>query len=370
MKMTETSVIVLTWNQMDLTIRCLESLLKQSYKDYEVILVDNGSDDGTPDAVKKKFGEKVKVVALPENRGFCGGNNAGVRECSKESKYVMLLNNDTIVPENLLSETVKSIKSRRNIGAVTVPVYTKGMEKAAKESLEKRVSHTSNIFLDCITVFIDKEVKNNNFVFFPCGTCFLYRKEIVELPFDEDYFIYAEENYFGALIRLMGYDVVFCRTTSIFHENSVVKKRSSRKLKRHFAYLGRRNRLLNQFLFFEGMTLLKISPLILFYHIMESAWDAKNILARLKAYYYIIANIGKIREKRRRIRDMRKLRDKKFLRFISCKVMSEGAFGNFALKKIVKAINALFYGYCVLLGIKTIERSPNLRKRLGITKIS
>ncbi len=360
--MAETSIIVLTWNQKDLTIRCLNSLLKQKYKDYEIILVDNGSKDGTADAVKKKFGNKVKIVRLSQNRGFCGGNNEGVKNSSKESKYIMLLNNDTVVPDNLLSETVKSIESNENIGAVTVPVYTPGHEEDMEQILSKNISSTGNIFIDCVSIYIDKAIKNNYFTFFPCGTCFLYRKKIIDLPFDKDYFMYAEELYFGALLRLMGYKIIFCRSTSIVHDNSMVKKTASNKLKRYFTYLGRRNRLLNQLLFFEKKTLLKLFPLWILFNLIETIGDFKNFLPRLKAYFYLVLNFRKIMQKHRKIKKLKILSDNEFLGYLSCKFYDAESFTNPFLRKMVSFINKLSFIYCSLVRLNTIERTSEIRR--------
>lgn len=364
--MVETSVIVLTWNQKDLTIRCLDSLLKQKYSDYEVILVDNGSEDGTAEAVSERFGEKVKVVALSTNRGFCGGNNEGVRSSSKNSKYVMFLNNDTIVPDNLLSEAVKSIRSSVNIGAVSVSFFNKGHEKEFKKLTKEKISSTCNFFGDGVTFMLREDIdNNNNQVFAPCGTCFMYEKELVDLPFDEDYFIYAEENYFGMLLRLMGKDVVICKATSFFHENSAVKKKSSKKNKNYFIYLGRRNKLLNQLLFFEKKTLIKLFPLLMTYNFLETAGDFRNIFKRLKVYFYVISHFSEIKLKRSKIKRMRKINDALFLQNFSSKIYCEYHFKNILFRKTISFLNFLSYHYCNLVGIKTFESSLDIQKKYG-----
>ncbi len=359
--MVETTVVVLTWNQKDLTIRCLHSLLKQEYADYEVILVDNGSDDGTPEAITKEFGDKVRVIALSENRGFCGGNNEGVRNSSKESKYVMFLNNDTIVPDNLLSEMIKSIKSDQNIGAVSVPVFNKGIEHEMQKIIDGNVSGTCNFFGDVMNFVMDKSAGNNYPILVPCGCCFVYQKSLVDFPFDDDYFIYAEENYFGMLLRTMGKEVLTCKNTSIFHENSAVKKKSSKSLKNHFNYLGRRNKLLNQLLFFETKTLIKLFPLMFIYHLFESIGDFKNLPQRVHGYLYVLVNINKIREKRTKIKESRLVSDVKFLQNFSGKMYDEHAFSGIT-NRIVCILNWLFLGYCKLFHLKTIEQSLEAKK--------
>jgi len=363
--MVETSVIVLTWNQKDLTIACIHSLLKQKYEDYEVILVDNGSEDGTPEAIKKEFGKKIKVVALKENRGFCGGNNAGVKECSKSSKYIMFLNNDTIVPDNLLSETVKSMKSKEDMGAVGVPIYNKGMEDYTKDYLAKNRSWTLNLFMEGVDINIDKKLKNNYFLFIPSGTCFLYKKELFKLPFDDDYFMYSEENYFAMRLWITGHECMLCRTTSVFHENSVIKKKNP-KMRKFLTFTGRRNKLYNQLIFYNGITLLKLMPLMMIYNILETIADIKKIVPRIKAYFYILTHIRKVLDKRKSIRKIRKLSDKELISKMSSKFYSEERFKNPSLKVMIRIMNAFFYVYCIIFNIRTLERSSETRKKYGI----
>ena len=103
------SVVIVNWNGKHLLGECLDSLLAQSVGGVEIILVDNGSQDGSVDFVLERYRD-VRVVSLPENIGFAGGNNAGIRVAS--GKYIALLNNDTKVdPEwipNLLKEAESS----------------------------------------------------------------------------------------------------------------------------------------------------------------------------------------------------------------------------------------------------------------------
>lgn len=364
--MVEISVIILTWNQKDLTIRCLNSLFKQIYKDYEVILVDNGSEDETVQAVKKEFGSKVKIVALKENKGFAGGNNEGVRNCSKESKYIMCLNNDTIVQPNLLSEAIKSIKSSKNIGAVSIAVLNKGLEQINKSMYTNNISATSNLFTDVISISINKKRINNYYFFGVCGTCFLYKKNILDLPFDDYYFAYSEDNYLGLKLRIMDYENIQCKSTYIFHENASVKSKASPAFKRHLVFLGRRNKILNQLLFFEKKTLFKLLPLLLLYHFFENIYDIKNIRIRINVYYDIMKNIKLIKQKRKEIQIIRNINDNKYLKLFSYKFIDETLFQNKLLKFIAIILNTISRFYCIIFKIKLMESSPDIIKKYGV----
>lgn len=95
-------IIVLNWNRRDETLACLASLEQANLHGAAVTVVDNGSHDGSVDAVRTRF-PWAHIIALGENRGFAGGNNAGVRDAlEKGAEAVVLLNNDTEVSRDFL----------------------------------------------------------------------------------------------------------------------------------------------------------------------------------------------------------------------------------------------------------------------------
>jgi GT2 family glycosyltransferase len=104
-------VVVLAWNGREDTIACLRSLLKATYPEVSVIVVDNGSTDGGPDAVEAEFPD-VRVLRLGENRGFAGGVNAGLAEAlSAGADFALLLNNDAEVDPGFLEPLVDAASS-------------------------------------------------------------------------------------------------------------------------------------------------------------------------------------------------------------------------------------------------------------------
>lgn len=109
------SIIIVSYNTKKLTLQTIDSAWKeaQSNKNLsrktEIIVVDNDSHDGTPQAIRKKFGSKnIKVIAKKENLGFAGGNNIGIKKA--QGKYVVLLNSDTIVQSGSLSQMVATFE--------------------------------------------------------------------------------------------------------------------------------------------------------------------------------------------------------------------------------------------------------------------
>ena len=113
------TIIVLNWNGREWTLECLESLRQATLDGATVMVVDNGSTDGSIEAVRGRFPD-VRVVALPENRGYAGGNNAGIRAALETgAKAVLLLNNATRVAPDFLSHLVGVLNRYRRAAAVS-----------------------------------------------------------------------------------------------------------------------------------------------------------------------------------------------------------------------------------------------------------
>jgi GT2 family glycosyltransferase len=108
--------VVVNWNQRQLTLDCLRSLYAQDYPTWGVVVVDNGSQDGTSDAVRNRFPMAI-VEEAGANLGIAAGNNLGIRRALAEKPdYLFLLNNDTIVAPDMLAHLVTTAESSPNIG--------------------------------------------------------------------------------------------------------------------------------------------------------------------------------------------------------------------------------------------------------------
>ena len=103
------TVVIPHWNGEEILRRCLLSLKKSRYRDFQILIVDNGSSDNSVSMVKAEF-PNVSLIENPVNLGFAAGCNLGIR--SSESPYVLLLNNDTEVDKELIRYMQKRIKDR------------------------------------------------------------------------------------------------------------------------------------------------------------------------------------------------------------------------------------------------------------------
>src|SRR5260221_6391947 len=116
MKKNIVSIIILNWNGLENTKKCLDSLLKISDINYKIILVDNGSKNDEARKLKKKYGKKIDIYPLPTNRGFTGGVNYGIEIAMKENpEYYLLLNNDTTVEKDFLKNLINTVSADKKI---------------------------------------------------------------------------------------------------------------------------------------------------------------------------------------------------------------------------------------------------------------
>ncbi|HMT27292.1 MAG TPA: glycosyltransferase, partial [Candidatus Absconditabacterales bacterium] len=110
------SIILVNYNGKQFNQACIESLLAQTYQNFEIIFVDNASSDGSLEEVEKIFHDKIiegiiRIVPAGFNAGFAEGNNIGHRNASKTSEFVCLLNNDTTVPSDWLIKLIQAINN-------------------------------------------------------------------------------------------------------------------------------------------------------------------------------------------------------------------------------------------------------------------
>ncbi|HEX9029771.1 MAG TPA: glycosyltransferase family 2 protein [Anaerolineales bacterium] len=109
-------IVILNWNQGAMTLDCLRSLQSLNYANYQVVLVDNGSTDGSPDLVRAQFPECI-LIESKVNLGYSEGNNLGIRYALEHgADFLLLLNNDTLVDGEMLTRLVQAAQSDPQIG--------------------------------------------------------------------------------------------------------------------------------------------------------------------------------------------------------------------------------------------------------------
>ena len=117
------AIIILNWNRLEDIAECLESVKKTDYPNYEVVIVDNGSKDGSLEKLSKEFPEAI-ILKNKENMGFAGGNNVGMRYAiNSGAKYMWLLNNDTVVEPDTLRGLILEGTKAPGIGLLSPIIY-------------------------------------------------------------------------------------------------------------------------------------------------------------------------------------------------------------------------------------------------------
>ena len=213
------SIIIVNWNGLKHLPECLDSLESQSFRDFETIVVDNGSGDGSLDYLRGRPG--VKLVPLPENVGFAAGNNAGLPLARGE--YVITLNNDTKAEAEWLTRLVAVADAHPEAGMVAsricayddpdridslgIAVCRDGMSRG-----EFRGRRFSSLSLERVAEIL-----------FPSACVALYRRAMLDQIgfFDPDFFAYCEDTDLGLRGRLAGWGAVLARDAVVYHKYSM-----------------------------------------------------------------------------------------------------------------------------------------------------
>lgn len=329
------SVIVLSYNGRDLLDPCLQSLAAQTYPNREVILVDNGSNDGSAACVSERYPE-VKVICAEGNLGFAGGNNLGARQARGD--FIALVNNDAVAAPDWLEKMTRAFENPR-VAVAMAKIYTEG---TPAEYYEK------NGTLNLIGYNIMRVFDDPTTIFYASGCALMYRRDVVgDEPFDEDYFLYAEDVYLSWRMRLRGYEVVHVPEAVVYHKGSATAKKRSDTL-----YYQTRNRLLNCLLFYEGATLLKLVPYFAFDFVaggVRNAPPLRGLLAFWGGYLTALLELPAILTKRRMFQSERVVGDGEILRLVSCRLVNEGGV-------LARWLNGASKLYCRMVGLETVER--------------
>ncbi len=205
------SIIIINYNGISFLKECLDSVFRIDYPNFEVILVDNGSNDGSLDFVKKYY-KKVKFF-LNEENNFCKANNIGV--INAKGKFVALLNNDTKVDKKWLNELVKVIKNK-NCAAVQSKVLLKD-GKINSVGLVK----LPNFYVENLG-FLEKDEGQYDYekeIYAPYHASTLYNKEKLVSAglFDEDFEHYVDEIDIAHRLRKKGEKIFFAYKSVVYH---------------------------------------------------------------------------------------------------------------------------------------------------------
>jgi len=217
------SVIIVNFNGRELLKKCLLTLSKTDYPNYEIVVVDNASTDGGLAEIKKSFGSDphVKLVENRENVGHSEGCNIGAQ--ITEGRYLVFLDSDIeFEAENWLQEMVKVMENDSTVGLAQAKIVL---------SEDKR-------HLDCVCVAIDalgtwaanygskeEKLKENFEIMAASSGCSIIRREVFNNAggFDEAYFIYDDDTDLSLRTRMLGYRVLFVPSSVVIHRSGALR---------------------------------------------------------------------------------------------------------------------------------------------------
>jgi GT2 family glycosyltransferase len=234
------SVVIPNWNGRKYLEVCIDSLMKQSHHNLEIIVVDNASADDSIAYLQKNFPD-VKVIKHSSNLGFGAANNAGIRAARGE--YLMMLNNDTRLEPKCIEELRNSIDKDENFGACASKIlleYEDNLLDVAGIAVCLDGLSIGRGRLESGDKFIDEEE-----VFFASDCACLYKKDMLDdigltnEVYDEDFFAYADETDMGWRAQLAGWKCIYTPQAVVHHLHSASSSNYS-PLK---AFLVERNRI-------------------------------------------------------------------------------------------------------------------------------
>lgn len=242
------TIVIPNYNGLKYLEACFRSLADQSFQGFSVLVVDNGSQDGSVEWLKER---DIPSLFLPENLGFPGAVNLGIQEC--RTPYVILLNNDTQVDKDYVGEMVKAIERSPKIFSVSpkvIQMYKPELMDDAGDmycllgwAFQRGVGRSS------------RKYQRPCRIFSACAAAAIYRRSVFEEIgyFDEMHFAYLEDLDVGYRARLVGYDNIYWPSALVYHVGSAT---SGSKYNAFKVRLAARN---NLYLNYKNMPALQLA---------------------------------------------------------------------------------------------------------------
>lgn len=301
------SIIIPNWNGVELLKNCLPSIIKQVFKDFEVIIVDNGSTDESIQYLKTNF-PNFKIIKLSKNIGFAGAVNRGIKKALGE--YIILLNNDTEMNKNCLKYLVEAADKHSEAGMVAAKIknfYHRNIIDNAGDEIDI-IGHS---FTRGTGKTDGPKFNKPEYVFLVTGGGGLFKKEVFNKIgfFDEDYFLYMEDIDLSFRAQLAGFKAWYEPKAVIYHKRMSTSSKNMSFVEPEC---------------FRNMTMniIKDYPLSLLLHnfywikiILVNLNTIKYLAGKgylwgaLKSEWYILTHIKKLLEKRKKIQNLKTVSD-------------------------------------------------------------
>jgi len=217
MEKIQISIIIPNFNGEQFLKECLNSIKKQNFSHYEVIIVDNGSNDGSVEYLNENYDE-FTLIQNQENLGFATAVNQGIKASNAE--YVFLLNNDTELEVECVSKLLNCIDNDENIFGVSSKMIQNQDRNLIDDAGDE---YTILGYTKKVGNNRSKELyKNKREIFSACAGAALYRRNIFDIIgyFDENFFAYMDDVDISYRARIHGFKCVYCPEAVVYHDVS------------------------------------------------------------------------------------------------------------------------------------------------------
>ena len=302
--MKKTTAIIVNWNDKNVIGECIQSLLNQDHSDIEIIVSDNGSQDGSVHFIRKHF-PSVQIISNEENIGFGSGVNRGLSVAKGD--YLIFLNSDLVLDSKCIGRLVMFLDSDSNIGGA-IPKILYYDHRDTINSLGVLINYTGIAYPNLLG---EKDTLSTETFESACGGIFMFRRKVYEAigGFDEDLFLYHEDHDLSWRIRLAGWKLKVTPNATMFHHysfNKGVKK----------FYSSEKNRLYILLKNLNLKTLILIFPALFLVELSQWAHSAINgwFFLKIKSYFELLNLLPKILQKRKELSFSRKVTDREITR--------------------------------------------------------
>jgi len=308
------SVIVLNWNGKEFLEDCVNSVLKQTYPEIEILVIDNASTDGSVELFERKF-PHLKLIKNSVNQGFCKSINQGIK--ISQGYYVMPLNFDVILTDNFVEEMVKAAEIEEKIGSVAGKLLRFDTQKG--KSIIDSTGHI--LFRNRLAVnrgesqFDNGQYNKVEFVFGTCGAAPLYKREMLEdikldgEYFDEAFFAFWEDVDLDWRANLKGWKCIYTPKAVAYHQRGGPFLRRSKVVELH----NYKNRYLVILKNDTPWGLIKVLPELLFTELLKGgALLVRSPSALLLSWINLFKVFPQMIRKRRLIQSRRTINQREF----------------------------------------------------------
>ncbi len=301
------SIIIVNYNGKKWLNDCLTSVFNQNYKNIEVILVDNHSSDDSVNYVKNNF-LKVMVVRNKKNNGFAKGNNIGLKYAKGD--YILLLNTDTILKKNTISNLLKAFNEIPNLGCVQPKMIL--FDKKHLDACGSFWTNTTMLYHYGYGKNKNLRMYNKPFpVFSVKGACMLIKREVINKIglFDNDFWCYYEETDFCHRAWISGYECWYYPKAEMYHAGGGTSVVFNNSL---IQFHNFKNKLMSMIKNFELKALIRILIVHLLVELMVFSYYLLRLkfslsLSIIRGFYWNIRNIRKTIHKRKLVQKNRKV---------------------------------------------------------------